>query len=179
MKGYLEDFKQAIIRSENFKLKIPEVFIDQSTNFINSDNIDKLQSVILDIGITSYGQLNQNCLPVHLNALDLVKELFQTDVYYTIGNVHQYEAPLFKSTEEELQRILLSNRINEANLHAWLTLPSLEIIDFTILTTYGISKNHDEYIGHVIAKKTNELVNGLTYTPMLIGTDFVLKSGLS
>ena len=62
-------------------------------------------------------------------------------------------------------------------IHVWLTLPSMEIIDFSIATSLSVLNNTPEGRGEVIAKHADEL-EGINYKPMLVGMDFLKKSGL-
>jgi hypothetical protein len=67
------------------------------------------------------------------------------------------------------------------NIHAWLTLPTLEIIDMTFLTTnfqYFLNQGFKPWMKFVIGSR--EDVNtqmGLVYHPMLIGVNFFEKMG--
>ena len=60
---------------------------------------------------------------------------------------------VYRQTEDSLKRSL-SEGIDfySANLHAWLTLPTMEIIDMTFPTSYGVINNKKELLGQVITK---------------------------
>ena len=65
----------------------------------------------------------------------------------------------------------------EVNLHAWLTLPSMEVLDFSLPTSYAKVNNRPEDIGSAIAEHANKLsANGMTYKPLIVGEDFLVKS---
>ena len=62
-------------------------------------------------------------------------------------------------------------------MYAWLTLPSLEVIDVALVTSLAVLNGWDEGHGAVLAKHADE-VTGMAYKPMLIGPDFLRKTGL-
>ena len=53
----------------------------------------------------------------------------------------------------------------------------MEIIDVALATTMGKVQNRPDMYGLVISKKADDL-EGMAYKPMLVGDDFLLKSGL-
>ncbi|EMX4958083.1 TPA: hypothetical protein QHC21_002963 [Raoultella planticola] len=63
------------------------------------------------------------------------------------------------------------------DIHAWLTLPSYEIIDLTLSTTFAINNNQPENAGIFIAKKADD-VTGLIYRPMLVGDEYLKQIGV-
>ncbi|HDY9206502.1 TPA: hypothetical protein RRJ23_004704 [Klebsiella pneumoniae] len=62
-------------------------------------------------------------------------------------------------------------------IHAWLTLPSYEIIDLTLSTTFAVNHNQLENAGKFIAKKADD-ITGLIYRPMLVGDKYLEKIGV-
>ena len=85
---------------------------------------------------------------------------------------------MFHQSEEDLER-LLQNGIsgNSLSIHAWLTLPTMEILDFSLPTSFAIMHGNEEEIGGLIARHADSLTGGLKYHPMLVGEDFLRKSG--
>jgi hypothetical protein len=63
------------------------------------------------------------------------------------------------------------------SLHAWLTLPSMEIIDFSLPTSYAVVNGYRAERGGVIANHADKLSGGMQYHPMLIGEEFLIKIG--
>ena len=84
---------------------------------------------------------------------------------------------LFKIEENEIKNLLVNKVQKPLNIHAWLTLPSMEIIDFSLPTTYCIVNKIEEGMGAAITKHYSELTLGMTYEPMLVGDEFLRKSG--
>lgn len=81
-------------------------------------------------------------------------------------------------SEEEL-RDVLQNGLKKfsLNMHSWLTLPSMEILDFTILTTIAHVKQLGQGYFGVISRHPNDLI-GMSYHPMLLGDDFLRRIGV-
>lgn len=67
--------------------------------------------------------------------------------YFTIGSVALEGKEVYRQTEDSLEH-LISDGIDfrAADLHAWLTLPSIEIIDMTFPTSYGVINNKKELL---------------------------------
>lgn len=57
------------------------------------------------------------------------------------------------------------------NVHAWLTLPSGEILDFTLLSTLAaaLPNQWGQWKGHVLGGYPAEVLNGHRYVPMVLG----------
>lgn len=64
---------------------------------------------------------------------------------------------------------------NKLDLHIWLTLPSLVIVDLTIATTVALLKGLHVPKGQIICKHYSEFTGGVVYHPMLIGEDYIYK----
>lgn len=62
-------------------------------------------------------------------------------------------------------------------LHAWLTMPSHEILDLTFGTTYGVVNGIKELIGNATFLHPSELTGSQRYHPQLVGTDYFHRIG--
>jgi hypothetical protein len=118
------------------------------------------------------------CLSLHWHLKEPLEKFFGVPILYTIGYVHTPPSYMFKQTEADLQR-LLQNGINtpQLNIHAWLTLPSAEIIDMSLPTSVAVLNQMKEGRGSVLAAHADELKHGLRYHPMLLGDAFLRKIG--
>lgn len=65
----------------------------------------------------------------------------------------------------------------KVNIHAWLTLPSMEIIDVTLATTMAIAQGKPEQGGGVVTGHA-DVFKGFDYRPLLVGADFLRRAGL-
>jgi hypothetical protein len=134
-----------------------------------------LRNTVGEIGVE---EVVAQCLSIHYRLAYAVEGLLDTPCYFTIGYVETSKRLMFHQTEEDLQRIL-ANGISGPNLniHAWLTLPTMEIMDFSLPTSYAILNETEEGIGGLIATHADSLTGGLKYHPMLVGDDFLRKVG--
>jgi hypothetical protein len=76
-----------------------------------------------------------------------------------------------------INMLRIGHKGGNMNIHAWLTLPSTEIIDVSLATTMGIVQKRPEMLGLAITRPADEL-NGMAYKPMLVGDGFLRKTGL-
>lgn len=100
-------------------------------------------------------------------------------VLYTIGWVDDgTEKGMFKFDDA-----FIADKLNNGhaggtvNIHAWLTLPSMEVIDVALITSIAVLQKLPEGHGGVLAQHPDEL-KGMAYKPMLVGPDFLRKSGI-
>lgn len=98
---------------------------------------------------------------------------------YTIGYINLGDRLAFHTPIERLKQILDRGLPihGEMNLHAWLTLPSHEIIDLTLATTYGIANNIPKLLGSAAFIHPSDMVGGQSYHPQLVGEDFLQRIG--
>ena len=81
---------------------------------------------------------------------------------------------MFYQSEASLKKLLTEGiNGNTINLHTWLTLPSMEILDFTLPTTLGKISGNKEMYGKTIIKHPSKLTNNMEYHPLLVGEEFL------
>lgn len=119
------------------------------------------------------------CLSANIILRDVISDYLKCHVYYTIGWIDDFtEKGMFKFDDNFIQehlnaRIRTSSSIN---IHAWLTLPTMEVIDATVVTSIAQVKGLKDGLGGVLANYADDHV-GFHFKPMLIGEDFLFKSG--
>ena len=66
---------------------------------------------------------------------------------------------------------------NSLNIHAWITLDTLEIIDLTLLTTIGFSYEREDYIGLIYYHSAEYIAqtDKRIYHPVIIGTEELIQ----
>jgi hypothetical protein len=175
---YKQEFEIAVARTNKFNLKCPLVVYSQA-KVLTSENMGKfplaLRNTIGDVGVE---ELVAQCISIHHRLSDVIAGIFDVPCYLTIGYVETTDGFMFHQSEDDLEKIL-KNGINGSslNIHAWLTFPTMEIMDLSLPTSYAIMKNNDNGLGGVIAAHADDLIDGLKYHPMLVGEDFLRKSG--
>ncbi|MBN6739131.1 hypothetical protein JKG47_00950 [Acidithiobacillus sp. MC6.1] len=182
--SYETDFQAALVFSNGIGLKTPRWNI-QPRLFLDGDKVrNKLHDVMIDIigNPPRIGNLSAQCVPVHTAAIKKVAAIVGTEPVLTFGCVTSETGDkLFSLTEDEIQRWLKNGVENpfSLELHAWLTLSSMEIIDFTILPTITdvqrMKNPAIKQIGFGVVAKHADALIGMTYKPIAIGNDLTDK----
>nr|WP_024966926.1 hypothetical protein [Pantoea sp. IMH] len=179
--SYQEDFLTAIQRTSRFNLQPIPAFSETSGQIMNAARVNDLNKVLAPVfsGIQSYEQIVGECMPIHLKARSVLEKWLGCPVYYTLGWIDDGSSEgLFRFDDEKIAMKLAAGHQDETlDIHAWLTLPTMEIIDLTLTTTLCILQGIKEGEGGVIVKKADE-VTGLSYKPMLIGETYLHKIGV-
>ncbi|GAB1858229.1 hypothetical protein MHTCC0001_30660 [Flavobacteriaceae bacterium MHTCC 0001] len=172
---YLKSFEKAIIKSKELDLIVPN-FISNEHQYLDKATITNIQK-LLTINKPSAEDIFKQCFRFHAEIRQPLELLLQTKIFYTIGYVTVENDEFFKTTYDELSSLLKTKIKKPLSAHAWLTLPSMEIIDFTFTSTYLMKTGEFDGNLHVITKHADSLTGNMKYHPMLIGTDFLFKSG--
>ncbi|MFN1150169.1 hypothetical protein [Serratia liquefaciens] len=100
-------------------------------------------------------------------------------MYYTLGWIDDGTPKGLHKFDDDFiaERLANGHQDDTINIHAWLTLPSMEIVDLTLSTTLSILQGRKEGEGGVIVKKADEITD-FSYKPMLVGETFLSKSGI-
>lgn len=179
--SYQEDFLKAIERTSSFNLHPKPAFSVISGQFMNAARVNDLNKILAPVfsGIHSYEQLVGECMPIHLKARPVLEKWLGCPVYFTLGWIDDGSSKgLFRFDDETIAEKLASGHQGETlDIHAWLTLPTMEIIDLTLTTTICLLQGIKEGEGGVIVKKADE-VTGLSYKPMLIGETYLHSIGV-
>ena len=180
MTNYANEFNGAIARTKKFDLKIPKYSIDLARRWLTSNSPKEIH----DWFFTEFDTHS----PVDLvpNRIELTRKMSMDppswlgcDVVYTIGWIDdRTPTGRFKFGDAEIENWLLNGgHIGRANLHVWLTLPSMEIVDLFLPSIFAVTENKPEISGGVIAGHADD-VTRVAYKPMLIGDDFLKRSGI-
>jgi len=175
---YKSEFEKAVERTREFNLSCPEVVFGSGT-LLTQEKMEKFPYIFREtVGEISLNEIVAECLSIHHRLSDVIEKLFRVPCYFTIGHVETKEQVMFHQSEDDLKYII-KNGINgsDVNVHAWLTLPTMEILDFSLPSSYAICNGLKEGIGGLIADHPDNLVGGVKYHPMLVGDDFLRKSG--
>lgn len=181
---YKYEWANAIARTERLGLSDGLRFIEmESRRILNDKNMRKIPKALTQIIKPEMGfrQLANECVSIHLMARDVIEKCISLPVFLTLGWVETTsteESNLYEFTEQDIQHKLIhGHHTPTMEIHAWLTLPSYEIIDLTLSTTFAVNHNQLENAGKFIAKKADD-VTGLIYRPMLVGDKYLEKIGV-
>lgn len=181
---YETDFQDAIVFSSEAGFCAP-IWDSDPRLFLERVEI---QNALHDVMLRLLGNprrienLSAKCVPVHVAVLEIVAAIVGTTPVLTFGCVTSEAGDKWFSVTKDEIRHWLSNGVENPHslkLHAWLTLPSMEIIDFTLLPTHA----HVQHMKAgttgpvefgVIAKHPDALT-GMTYKPIVVGNDLAGK----
>lgn len=187
MKKYQALFEEAVARTRNHGLRTPDVNYHPTrllTTEFHKQFPYRLREAVGDI---RPDELVFQCLAIHYRLLETMQDMLNTEVFFTIGWVGLGDAEkggkettLFEFGEDWIRESLKRGHSGgpTAKLHAWLTLPSMEIIDLSIISSIAVIHKMPEGMGGVLSNHADELLNGLHYVPMLVGDDFLRRTGL-
>jgi len=98
---------------------------------------------------------------------------------YTLGWMSYREHPVYRFGEADVRRWLVHGIPDprKVDVHAWITLPSAEIIDPSWLSTVGIVQNKRDLIGAVIIADADQRTSH-QYHPVTVDTRVLFRIGL-
>ncbi len=177
---YKEEFDLSIDRTNRFSLG--NVICKHQENMLLSDDDGRLLS---DVFFNTFGWFDPNdlmakCFSIHYKILKPIELALNVKPIYTIGYLESNGKYIYKKSEDELLAIMKQDYKygGELNMHAWITLPSMEIIDYTLATTIAFVKNMDSSIGQIYCGYADGINEKLKYHPMLVGEGCFRSMGL-
>lgn len=176
MNTYRQEFEDAIRRTKKFGLSSPEI---QFSNERKITNLSKLSEVFVRaIGLPALEEIVAQCLSIHYRLVPAYEQFFGSPVYFTIGWVLDPPHEFYKITDAEISLLLKKGiKGSTVNIHAWLTLPSMEVLDFVFPTSLAFVQRKPENYGLAICKHPSDFTGGLQFHPMLVGADFLRQIG--
>ena len=177
---YATEWAAAVARTKRFGLDVPTHLIEPERRYLTDQRHAEFPKVIRrDLGDLNLSDLLMQCMSIHYRLLPVLEKWLECPVLYTIGWVDDgTDTGMFKFDDGFIADKLEKGHTGSTiNIHAWLTLPSMEVIDLALTTAlahmHGLREGH----GEAIAGHADELTN-MTYKPMLVGHDFLRKTGL-
>ncbi len=177
-KNYDVRFLDSVERAHRLGLSVPGI-ADNGRRYITPDLIEKIPYAIASsIGPLTRQQVVGQCFYVHRVIKKPLENLFGTELFFTIGYIELAGKSMFKHDENTLRNLLRTGITNpQMNLHAWLTFPSMEIIDFSLSATFlDVNEGPQDSYG-ILASHADELKGSLRYYPTLVGDDFLYRIG--
>ena len=180
MSTYAQEFTVALLRSQEAGLRVPDCELEldrrRLTDRAQAEFPHVLRHTVGELDLT---EISAHCLSLHLELLPAVSRWLGCEVFYTLGWVDdETENGLFRFEETFIRDAIRTKQFKGTmKIHAWLTLPSLEIIDVTLFTTLAFAKKQPTMLGGVIARHPDD-IQGMAYKPMLVGDDFLRRTGV-
>lgn len=177
--NYKSIFNEAYERSLKFKLNPPKIRYSNDT-FLGDFFINEIDNLLERwIGNVDFDKQRDNCMGFHLGVKPFLEGYLSSDVYYTIGYLVKDKGRLYYLTDDMIESMLEKGFNNDRiYIHVWLTLPTMEILDFTFLTVYAELANKPDRKGEFYMGKAEELNDDIFYYPVLIGDGFLRKYGV-
>lgn len=174
--AYLEEFIQALERTKSFRLPIADCSLKPTLRLLSNSNQDCLHEAIMTaLGNPGPEELDANCLNITRTLVKPISKLFGVEALFTLGWLDLGDGDtMFKFDEKYIENTVLKGHAKGAkkHMHAWLTLPSMEIIDATIATSLAKQFNQPNWQRQTLAEHADSL-KGIIYKPMLVGTSFL------
>lgn len=182
--GYALDFQAAKIFSTDIGLYVPDWLESTDLIFENQTKHAELHRIMMSLlgDPPVLARLATQCLPVHAALIQTVANIVGVMPALTIGCVTSADGDRwFSVTEPEIRRWCATGIENPLSLklHAWLTLPTMEIVDFTFLPTFAITQaqpgSSAKVVEFGVIAKHADALTGMTYTPVAVGNDIPRK----
>lgn len=175
---YRQEMNAAIDRAARLGLQSPG-FAYQEGELLNQQVYNDIPYIVRDaFGNVGAEEIAAQCLSYHMRLLPVLNDYFETELTYTVGYVCMGDNTLFEQSEEQMSALIADGiKKRELQIHAWLTLPTCEIMDFTLPTTFAVINKTQEGYGSVLSGHADKLLHNVRYRPMLLGEDYLRKIG--
>ncbi|MFN3769419.1 MAG: hypothetical protein ACK4TD_13700 [Ectopseudomonas guguanensis] len=176
--AYIDEINESIARAARLGLNSPG-FRATEGELLTQKVYQDIPYIVRDaLGNVGAEEVAAQCLSYHMRLLPVLSDYFGTELTYTIGYVSMGKETLFEQSEDQMKALLATGIENpQLQIHAWLTLPTCEIMDFTLPTTYAVVNKAKEGYGSVLAGHADRLLNNVQYRPMLLGEDYLRRIG--
>ena len=178
---YATEWSAAIERTRRFGLEVPSHELQPSQRYLTPARQAEFPYVVQrGLGNLDFDDVVAQCMAIHYRLVPVLEQWLGCPVLYTIGWVDDLTPKgMFKFDDAFIaDKLKNGNGGNVINIHAWLTLPSLEVIDVALATTIAVLQKLPTGHGAVLAMPADD-VKGFAYKPMLVGSDFLGKAGLA
>ena len=176
---YNQLFSKAIEQTKNLGLSVPEsAFRTTEPKILTDDIAAQVANAFSDaFNEWSNDDFVCQCMLAHIIFQPHLEQIINHQVTFTVGYIKGETQSYFVFTEDDARK-WIADGTPKANteLHAWLTLPSGEVLDLTFPLTYAKYNSLNFPRGAMIADYSSNL-NGMKYIPMYLGIDFLKAIG--
>jgi len=177
--SYEAELHEAIRRTKQWGLECPTFSFNAQRYLTNAFIGQIVKSAQRVSGHLRPSDIAGQCFAVHHFIKDAIEQDLGVPLLYTIGYVSFHSTTAFHTDVDQLKSMLDRGQqiVGPLSLHAWLTMPSHEILDLTLGTTYGLARGIEEVVGNATFLHPSELKGTQRYRPQLVGTDFFRRIG--
>lgn len=193
---YEKELQTAIQKTVTEKYIIPLEAIKDLLKYkpyLNQETYALLKSLFLmrfgeQDGLVDLSKIKGHCISIHLQMAEVIEKELNTKPVITIGYVNCFGIDMFKFNDigKDALRHNPDKDQTKIGIHTWLTLPSLEIVDFTFLADLHYT-NADENKKQLLRKATSFDYNfgnadhlkeneGIIYHPVYVGKNVLMKN---
>lgn len=177
---YIKLFNHAAARSKESGLGKFENLKNTDYRLLNEERFKEFYESISHLNITPE-DLAAQCMPIHLQLKPFVDEFFGTESVLTIGHIVRKNGDkvFYENLDTRLDAIKHGYDVAKPlNIHAWLTLPTCEILDFTFYSTLSVALNKKELEGLAIGIHADDETADHKYVPEFLGDKFLEATGI-
>jgi hypothetical protein len=176
--SYTTEFREALERTTRLGLRTPPVGFAGGRRLTPETAGRIWPAVEAHIGGVTLDRIKAQCLSFHLEVKQAVERALSCPCYFTIGHVVLAGDSYFQRSEDELKELLKCGVSGPSvRLHAWLTLPTMELLDFVFPTSYAEYNGFPEGRMQTIAEHGDHMPAGISFHPMLVGSEFLIRIG--
>jgi hypothetical protein len=183
--NYKNQLVNAIERTRNNGINVKDFAIESASYpIINERNKKELQQLFEEYVYNESYEVETQCIYHSWNVQDFVAQILNCDVLLTLGFLVIDNQKWFYSHEGDILQ-WNSLPINfRRSIHAWLTLPSLEIIDITLpATTLQMTKSENFHWNskvflHCRPDDYYNKPNRIYHNPQFVDNEFLERASL-
>lgn len=183
---YKKDLIDAIKRSEQKSIEVPEFYFESNgLSLLSNDKINKLLDFCnSQVYCNPIEEIAGKCLDWNVKLQEQISSILNCDVLLTFGYIETHESNFFFTPLEEMNTWFKPETIMKPlnQIHAWITLPSLEIIDMTVFASgeyININSTDANRYKNCHFVTINNFNESFIYKPMFVGIDFLFKTKMA
>ncbi|WP_098728668.1 hypothetical protein [Acinetobacter baumannii] len=177
--GYELEFSNAVKNTSKNGLGSYCSFKSTKERLVTDESLQEFHDYIKHLNLTPELLMAQ-CLGIHYLLKPYIDEFYGVESTITIGHIERKVGgkAFYEPMEKRISYLSQPVDITKpTNIHVWLTLPTLEILDFTLPTTLSHVLGVKQLEGAVIAQHGDD-DNDHFYKPEFVGMEFLYKAGL-
>jgi len=184
---YRKELIEAIKRSEQKSIDISDFYIESNSKpYLSFDKKKELFKLFdSKVYCNPIEQVAGKCLDWNVKLQDQISSILSCDALLTFGYIEIHESKIFYTPLEEMDKWFAPNTIMKPlnEIHAWITLPSLEVIDITVIASIKHINNENfqnvPNYKHCIVCDPEDPGNTIIYKPLFVGIDFLFKTKMA
>ncbi|XLZ71435.1 hypothetical protein ABT364_05560 [Massilia sp. SR12] len=154
----------------------------QSAPVLHADTLPRVEQMLRAAGVRDLRDSAQQCLKWSAWLQPHVERTFNVPAILTIGQLWYEDKALFSPDWGQLHRMYANGFTLDdfgrtgggVNFHAWLTLGSGEIFDFTLLSSLALAlpRQWGPLAGHALGGYPEEVMERHRFVPMVLGSAY-------